>query len=157
MNPSPAEPVARELVEQLAAELVPHHKAIGTHLVACEPGEITLGIRWREDLVGDPESGAIMGAVIASVLDHAAGLAVLTRFGMRAVGAAATLDMRVDYLALSTRGQTVHVRADCHTVTDELAFVRGEAFHPDARPAVLATASIAYMVAGASVRSGIKP
>jgi acyl-coenzyme A thioesterase PaaI-like protein len=147
---APVDPVPRELVRQLAGELVPHHRAIGSYLVGVEPGTVTLGIDWREDLVVDPGSGSLMGAVLAALLDHCAGLAVLTRFGMHSVGSAATLDMRVDYLKPTERGKTVHARTECYALSRDVAYVRGEAFHPDGPPGALATAAITYVLTGSA-------
>jgi acyl-coenzyme A thioesterase PaaI-like protein len=146
---APPDPIELEQVRAIASELVPHHQAIGTLLVEYVPGRLTLGLRWREDLVEDPETGALANSAIAAVLDHAAGLAVITRIGRSTIGKAATLDMRVDYLRSSVRGLTVHARAECHALNDEVAYVRGEAWHPDEPEHRLATAAIAYVLAGA--------
>lgn len=146
----PAEPVPPELVRQIAMESVPHHKAIGTQLVKYEPGDITLSLGWREDLVEDPETGALAGATVAALLDHAAGLAVATSVGMPALGASATLDLRVDFLKPPTRGQTVVARCECYAMRDGVAFARGEAWHPGEPPETLATAAVTYVM-GASV------
>lgn len=152
-NCAPADPFDPELVRRIAGERVPHHNAIGSHLVRYEPGNVTLGIGWREDLVENPETGSLAGAVLAALLDHAAGLAVITRIGNGAMGYAATLDMRVDYLRSSERGRTVHARAECYAMTEDVAYVRGEAWHPDGTPGPLATAAITYVLTGSTVRS----
>jgi uncharacterized protein (TIGR00369 family) len=146
--PPPDLAIDPEFVRQVAGELVPAHKAIGTHLISLDPPVITLGIDWRADLVEDPESGSLAGSVLAAVLDHAAGLSVITSIGKNSMGHAATLDLRVDYLRPTTEGRKVHVRAECYAIRDAVAYVRGEAWHPDGPPGTLATAAVTYVLTG---------
>jgi uncharacterized protein (TIGR00369 family) len=144
----PAAPLDPELLRLVEGEYPPHHRALGTHLIHCAVGEATLSLPWREDLVGNPETGSILGAVLASVLDHAAGLSVIARIGKSVVGAAATLAMHVDYIRPSARGRAVNLRADCYAVRGELAFVRGTAWHPDGPEGDLLSAAITYILTG---------
>lgn len=143
---APPDPIDLDVVRHIASEAVPHHKAIGTQLVECEPGEITLSLAWREDLVEDPETGAMAGANVSALLDHAGGLSVITRLGRSSMGGAATLDLRVDFLAPAPRGSTIRARCECHAVREAVAYIRGTAWREEAPDQPIATASMTYLL-----------
>src|SRR5262249_15403517 len=109
----------------------------------------TLAVDWRDELVGDPETGAFMGGVVTTLLDHATGLSLLTR--MDDTGRpGGTMDLRIDYLKPSTRGEPLQVEGQCYRVTRHVAFVRGRAYHP-ARPGHSTEDTIAHAAGTYSV------
>jgi uncharacterized protein (TIGR00369 family) len=93
----------------------PQAVALGFRTVAAAPGDCTLAVPWREDLVGDPQSGVIAGGVITTLLDQVCGMAVSTlAFQEGRSGALATLDLRIDYMRGATPRKEILARARCY-------------------------------------------
>ncbi|MET0245534.1 MAG: PaaI family thioesterase [Sphingomonas sp.] len=88
-----------------------------------------LQLPWREDLVGDPESGVLASGPILAMMDMATSIGVWLKLGM--FHPHATLDLRIDYLRPATPGRTVVGRGECYRVTRSIAFVRGQAHDGD--------------------------
>ena len=55
---------------------VPHAAALGMTLVSLERGRGVMRVDWREDLVGDPDTGVIASGVVTALIDHTCGLAI---------------------------------------------------------------------------------
>ena len=101
-------------------------------------------VPWREDLVGDPSTGALAGGVITALLDHTCG------YGIRAAMPdlnfpMATLDLRIDYMRASAKGADVTAVAHCYKVTHSIAFVRAHAYDTDPNDPI-ATAQAAFIL-----------
>jgi uncharacterized protein (TIGR00369 family) len=108
---------------------IPHSKALAMHVIEVIDGHALMRVPWREDLVGNAETGVLHGGVITSVLDNASGLAVTSAMGEWCP--MATLDLRIDYMKPSTPGIDLLASAHCHKLTKSIAFVRGVAYHED--------------------------
>jgi acyl-coenzyme A thioesterase PaaI-like protein len=106
-----------------------HNGAIGTRLVAHGPDWTELALDYRDDLIGDPETGVLASGPIIALMDMATSLSVWIRRG--AFRPQATLDMRVDYLRAATPRRTVIGRGECYRLTSRIAFVRGIAHDGD--------------------------
>jgi uncharacterized protein (TIGR00369 family) len=134
------------------ATRVPAHQTLRTQMLGMETDSVTLAVDWREELVGDPETGALMGGVVTSLLDHATGLALLAR-GDAVARPGGTMDLRIDYHKPSTRGETMVVKGECYRMTRHVAFVRGKAWHPSRPDDIIAHAAGTYSID----RSEVKP
>ena len=154
-----AEPEAPdELFERIKiafTNLVPHNSALGLELVSFdrERGVAEMKLPWREDLVGNPETGVLHGGVITSLLDACCGGAVFVkRWDSDPI---ATLDLRIDYLKPATPKLAVIAEATCYKLTRNVAFVRAIAHH-DNREDPIATAAGTFMLStrGNFVRPG---
>lgn len=132
------------------ATRVAAHQALGTLILGMETDGVTLAVDWREQLVGDPETGALMGGVVTTMLDHATGLSILMRTDGE-VWPGGTLDLRLDYLRPSTRGERLLVQSQCHRLSRHVAFVRGKAWHASRPDDVIAHATGTYAVDRTSV------
>ena len=86
-----------DTLRQVAEELIPFNKFLGIRVVHVEPGKVTLGIPWRDELVGDPIKGALHGGVISALADTAGGMAVWSAVE-NPVSRVSTIDLRIDYL-----------------------------------------------------------
>ena len=75
---------------------VPHAAALGMTLVSLEKGRGVMRVDWREDLVGDPDTGVIASGVVTALIDHTCGLAINS--AAETPLPIATLDLRIDYL-----------------------------------------------------------
>lgn len=77
-----------------------HGNFIGMHYRDHGDIWIELGLDWRADLVGDPETGVIASGPIISLLDNTTSLSVWTRTGV--LRPQVTLDLRIDYTRTAT-------------------------------------------------------
>lgn len=117
---------------------VPFARAIGIELISVDPARAKAKVGWREDLVGDPDTGVIHGGVITTLLDNLCGAAVL--LALREFRTTATLDLRISYMRPAEKGRDVIADAECYHVTRHIAFVRASAYHEN-DDRVIATAS----------------
>lgn len=125
------------------ASVAAHTHALGFRWVGREAERVRIGVPWREDLVGDPDTGVLAGGVATALLDHAGGLAIWARLGeFRPV---ATLDLRVDYMRPAAARRELLAEARCYRLTSSIAFVRAWAFEDDPADPV-AAAQAAYML-----------
>jgi len=124
-------------------ETVPQASALGFQLLSAEPMHGAIFTPWREDLVGDPDTGVIAGGVVTALLDHCCGLAIMSSMNMGM--STATLDLRIDYMRAAAPRSGVTAQAHCYKITRTIAFVRAQAF--DADPAdPIATAQAAFVL-----------
>jgi uncharacterized protein (TIGR00369 family) len=129
---------AARILESIA-QFVPHNRALGIRFVAVTPDSLTLALPYEEKLVGNPLTGVLHGGAITALLDAACGAAVFVKVGRPMP--VATLDLRIDYLRPATPAREVLARAECFRVTQNVAFVRCQAFHADREDDLVAVAN----------------
>jgi uncharacterized protein (TIGR00369 family) len=122
---------------------VPHSRALGQRLTACDDGHASGEQPYDRRLVGNPETGEIAGGVVTTLLDSVCGMAVLSK--LRVLQRIATVDLRVDYLRPTKAERTLYCVADCFRVTHHIAFVRATV-HDGAPDNPLATAVGTFML-----------
>jgi uncharacterized protein (TIGR00369 family) len=131
-------------VAQHMTTSVPQAAALGMRLVSIGDAKGCMEVPWREDLVGDPDTGVIAGGVVTSLLDHTCGLAINAAKLGQPFGTA-TLDLRIDYMRPAAPRAGVTAEAHCYKLTRSIAFVRAQAW--DADPAdPIATVQAAFMM-----------
>jgi uncharacterized protein (TIGR00369 family) len=123
-----------------------HSGFIGMRYCQHGPDWIELMFDWREDLVGDPETGVLASGPIISLLDNTTSMAVWTRAGR--FQPQVTLDLRIDYTRAATPGKPVIARAECYQMRRSMAFVRGIAHDGDITDPVAHAAGIFMLVDG---------
>lgn len=126
-------------------ESVPQASALGFKLISVEPQRGSILTPWREELVGDPDTGVIAGGVITALLDHVCGLAVTSRSLEGGFLSTATLDLRIDYMRPAAPRADVTADAHCYKLTRNIAFVRAHAFDSDPEDPI-ATAQAAFVL-----------
>jgi len=133
--------------DQLAkyVSYVPHIRELGVQLLRLERGLCELGMPWREELIGNPETGGLHGGAVTTLIDSACGLCVLA--AMDDPGPIATLDLRIDYLRRGDPPRGLVAEAVCYHMTRHIAFVRSSASHSTGEPPV-ATAQASFIVKG---------
>lgn len=134
----------------------PQAQALGMTLVSMEP-QIVVKIPYRDDLVGDPDTGVIAGGVVTTLLDHTSARAVAAK--LTEATSLATLDLRIDYMRPSRPGMDIMATADCYKVTRSVAFVRALAYDEDPSDPV-ASAQGTFMLdsnAGRAAGANLKP
>ena len=140
------------LLPQLASGAA-HTHALGFEFDRLEGDRVRIRAPWREDLVGDPDTGVLAGGLVTALLDHVGGLAVwiaLDRFEP-----IATLDLRVDYMRAAEPRRDLIAEARCYRLTRSIAFVRAWAFEAGPEDPV-AAAQAAYMLSTADGRETAK-
>lgn len=126
-------------------ESVPQASALGFKLISVEPQRGSILTPWREELVGDPDTGVIAGGVITALLDHVCGLAVTSRSLEGGFLSTATLDLRIDYMRPAAPRADITADAHCYKLTRNIAFVRAHAFDSDPEDPI-ATAQAAFVL-----------
>jgi uncharacterized protein (TIGR00369 family) len=122
---------------------VPHAAALGLKLVSLDTGRGVMETPWREELVGDPETGVIASGVVTALLDHTCGLAINS--AAESPMPIATLDLRIDYMRPAKPRTGLTCEAQCYRLTRSIGFVRAEAWDVD-RSDLVATAQAAFML-----------
>jgi len=136
------------LLPQLASGAA-HTHALGFAFDRLEGDRVRIRVPWREDLVGDPDTGVLAGGLVTALLDHVGGLAVwiaLDRFEP-----IATLDLRVDYMRAAEPRRDLIAEARCYRLTHSIAFVRAWAFENEPDDPV-AAAQATYVLSARGAR-----
>lgn len=115
------------ILDQGFRQMVPHNAALDLRVVDAAPRICVLELPWREDLVGNPDTGVLHGGVITTLLDATSGACVF--LALRSPIPIATLDLRIDYLRPARAHQAVRARAECYRITRSVAFTRAIAYH----------------------------
>ena len=124
--------------QQWFSDTIPHSKALGLRIIAVRRGFGSMQLDWREELVGNPETGVLAGGPITAMLDGCCGMAVATL--LREPKPFATLDLRIDYAKPAVPGKPVIAEAECYRITRSVAFTRAFAHQGDPRDPVAAAA-----------------
>lgn len=132
-----------DLLPQLAAGAA-HTHALGFVYDGLDGDRVRIRVPWREDLVGDPDTGVLSGGLVSTLLDHVGGLAVWIALGR--FETIATLDLRVDYMRAAETRRDLIAEARCYQLTRSVAFVRAWAFE-DSPDDPVAAAQSAYILA----------
>lgn len=120
-----------------------HNALLGLRYHAHTLDWVELAMPWQEGLVGDRATGGFASGPIMALMDTTVGVTVYPKRG--GYLPQVTLDMRIDYLRPTERGQPLICRAECYRMTPTIAFTRGVAYErsPD-DPACHVTAT--YMM-----------
>ena len=128
----------------------PYSRELGLTLHSVRPEWCVIKVPYDERLVGNPKTRVIHGGVITALLDSCYGLAIFVR--RNKLRGMATLDLRIDYLKPATSGRDILGGAVCYKLSNELAFVRGCAYH-DTPDDPIATSAAIFMFTGGPVIS----
>lgn len=119
-------------------DAVPHNSALGMQVESMERGAAVFRLPYRDDLVGNPETGVLHGGVVTALLDACSGAAVFS--ALPRLSPIATLDLRCDFLRPAEPRRELVARAECYRLTRNVAFTRAVAHHGDASAPVAAAA-----------------
>jgi len=147
-EPTAEEPVDRSDLESRIAQgvvgYVPHNRALGMRFVECRGGRVTVALPYDDKLVGNPLTRVLHGGAITALMDATCGAAVFVK--LKDATPIATLDLRIDYLKPATPDLEVHAAAECFKLTQNVAFVRCETFHPGPTPDLVAVANGTFII-----------
>ena len=90
-----------------------------------------------------PHARAIGLKIVTAKKDHAW---LEVPYAPHLVGIA-TLDLRIDYMRPAEPGKTIKAHAHCYKVTQNVAFVRGAAYHDENEDEPIATSVGTFMLA----------
>ncbi len=122
-------------VERLAqinrhfSQFVRLNQEVGFEIASLGDGQASARLPYRDELVGNPDTGVLHGGVVTILLDATCGLAVF--MALPEPTSMATLDLRIDYLRPATPGQDLIATCSRYRLTKSVAFVRGVAHHGD--------------------------
>ena len=145
------------LIANTMNEGSPQARALRLQTLEIGDAVAILKVPYREELVGDPNTGVIAGGVVTTLLDHASGQAV--HAAMEQFTSIATLDLRIDYMRPAEPGRDILARAHCYKLTRSVAFVRAVAYEDDPDDPI-AAAQAAFMLdssAGKKPGANFKP
>ena len=129
---SSAEKPKREIWEVMAQNLhflnegTPQANALGITITEVSKARAKGELPWREDIVGDTQSGTIASGAVVTLVDQVCGASCMAALNKPA--GMATLDLRIDYLRPSKRGNTIRAEGHCYRVSEYIAFVRANAY-----------------------------
>lgn len=92
-------PMTRELLNTMLRRN-PFHLWLGLELTKSDAEGVEIMLRWREELISNPDRGLVHGGILATLIDTAGDYAIAAKIG-RAVP---TIDLHVDYHKGATRG-----------------------------------------------------
>ncbi|WP_066772902.1 PaaI family thioesterase [Candidatus Viadribacter manganicus] len=107
-------------------QFTPQAAALGMQVSRIEPARVWGLVPYREELIGDPETGVIAGGVITTFLDTLCGTAAVA--AMEQPTTVATIDLRIDYMRPATPQRDVLAQAHCYKLGRSVAFVRATAY-----------------------------
>lgn len=116
-------PYTRLDVCNRSLETVRHSRNLGMEVLSAEEEGVRVRLPWREDLVGNPDTGVLHGGAIFAMMDQAGGMANSCRLYPN-FEITPTIDFRVDHLHAPTPGKAVICHASCYRVTANVTFVR---------------------------------
>ena len=122
----------------------PHHQATGISVVSADAKMARMHVPYDKRFIGDPDTGAVHGGLVTTMMDATGGLAVLAQ--VPAGTAIATLDLRLDYLRSAKPGQDLIGEAECFKITSNIAFSRGTAYEKDNAADPIANFIATYMI-----------
>ena len=121
------DPTQKSLYIARMCRYIPHAMLLGIQLEELNGEEITLRLPYREELIGNPDTGAIHSGVLTVLLDHTLGVAGICCDQVGAV-MTPTLDLRIDHLGIAPAGRDILAWARVYKVTRRILFVEGMAY-----------------------------
>lgn len=114
---------------------------------------MTLLLPWSPAIVGNPQTGAVHGGALTTLMDTTCGMAtlcVLPRFEV-----CPTLDLRIDYMHPAEPGKDIFGHAQCYRVTRDVIFTRGTAYQDDPEQPICQVVGT-FMRLGQEAKGGIR-
>ncbi|SEQ69460.1 uncharacterized domain 1-containing protein [Solimonas aquatica] len=114
---------------QRYARFSPHTRDCGIEITALSAEGVSTQLPYREDWLGDADSGRLHPGVLSVLIDSSAGVALMAHLGQPE--RIATLDLRIDHLRPAFAGSALHCHAHCYRKTSSIAFLSAEAWQDD--------------------------
>ena len=117
----------------------PLNRWLGMSVLRADDDGITLGIRWREELISNPDIRSTHGGILATLIDAAGDYAVALKVGV----AVPTIDMHVDFHRMAKPGD---LRAEGQVIHLGRRFATAHARVLDAEGNLIASGRALYLV-----------
>lgn len=124
MNESPLMGRAQRFLSALR-----HCQVLNMEVEAVDEERVILRLPYSPTIVGNPQTGAIHGGAITTLMDTCLGMATLCALPQFEV--CPTLDLRIDYMGPGVADQDVLGEARCYRVSRDVIFIRGTAYQSD--------------------------
>lgn len=106
-----------------------HCQLLHMRVAHADADGMTLILPWSPAIVGNPQTGAVHGGALTTLLDTTCGMATLCALPRFEV--CPTLDLRIDYMHAAELHKDVYGFAQCYRVTTDVIFARGFAYQDD--------------------------
>jgi uncharacterized protein (TIGR00369 family) len=113
---------------------------------------MTLLLPYSTKIVGNPQTGAIHGGALTTLMDTTCGMATLCALSEFEV--CPTLDLRIDYMHPAKAGLDIYGYAHCYRVTRDVIFTRGMAYQDDPEQPIAQVVGT-FMRLGKGVKGGL--
>ncbi|KPM66284.1 thioesterase [Pseudomonas putida] len=130
-----------------------HCQLLQMRVVQTNANGMTLVLPWSAAIVGNPQTGAVHGGALTTLMDTTCGMAtlcVLPRFEV-----CPTLDLRIDYMHPAKAGKDIYGHAQCYRVTRDVIFTRGTAYQDDPAQPICQVVGT-FMRLGQEIKGGIR-
>lgn len=114
---------------------------------------ITLVLPWSPSIVGNPQTGAVHGGALTTLMDTTCGMATLCVLPTFEV--CPTLDLRIDSMHPAQPGKPIYGHAQCYRVTRDVIFTRGTAYQDDPAQPICHVVGT-FMRLGQDIKGGIR-
>lgn len=130
-----------------------HCQVLNMRVAHVDAEGMTLVLPWSPAIVGNPQSGAVHGGALTTLMDTTCGMATLCVLPSFEV--CPTLDLRIDYMHPAEPGKDIHGHAQCYRVTRDVIFTRGTAYQDDPSQPICQVVGT-FMRLGQDVKGGIR-
>jgi len=130
-----------------------HCQVLQMRVTQADAEGMTLMMPWSPAIVGNPQTGAVHGGALTTLMDTTCGMAtlcVLPRFEV-----CPTLDLRIDYMHPAEPGKAIYGHAQCYRVTRDVIFTRGAAYQDDPNQPICQVVGT-FMRLGQDIKGGIR-
>ena len=130
-----------------------HCQLLNMRVAQADTNGMTLVLPWSPAIVGNPQTGAVHGGALTTLMDTTCGMAtlcVLPRFEV-----CPTLDLRIDYMHPAEAGKDIYGHAQCDRVTRDVIFTRGTAYQDDPDQPICQVVGT-FMRLGQEIKGGIR-
>ena len=130
-----------------------HCQLLNMRVGQADANGMTLVLPWSPAIVGNPQTGAVHGGALTTLMDTTCGMAtlcVLPRFEV-----CQTLDLRIDYMHPAEAGKDIYGHAQCYRVTRDVIFTRGTAYQDDPDQPICQVVGT-FMRLGQDIKGGIR-
>lgn len=130
---------------------LPHCQLLQMRVHHVDAQGMTLVLPYSTKIVGNPQTGAIHGGALTTLMDTTCGMATLCALAEFEV--CPTLDLRIDYMHPARAGQDIFGYAQCYRVTRDVIFTRGMAYQDDPEQPVAQVVGT-FMRLGKGIKGG---
>ncbi len=121
-NPETTHQVSVEKTRFAARVLsaLPHCQLLGMSIESVTEVELVMRLPYQTAIVGNPETGAIHGGSLTTLMDTASGVAAM--LSLPEPGLCPTLDLRIDYMNAARAGEDLLAYARVSRVSNSIVF-----------------------------------